>query len=259
MAAIARDPPLEAAKVFGGLVTRSTMMGALLARLEQLALTETSVLIEGETGVGKELAAESMHRASGRQRGPFLVFDCAAKSLAAAELELFGADESARAECAGMPGILELAEGGTVLLDHVDELAPLLQARLLRALERRQLRRVGGSRRVELDLRVLAACAHGLSREVRRGAFQRELLAYIGAERVHIPPLRQRLIDLLPLSEALLSSFHPPSTLSAIPAPLWAEFEAYAWPGNVRELRNALQRALVVPDRALRFGRAKPA
>ncbi len=236
-------------------------MGALLARLEQLAASETSLLIEGETGVGKELAAESVHRASARQRGPFLVFDCAAKSLAAGEVELFGAEETALSLAAepvpqlGMPGVLELAEGGTVLLDHVDELAPLLQARLLRALERRQLRRVGGSRRIDLDLRVIAVCARNMSREVRRGAFQRELLAHIGAERVLIPPLRQRLIDLMPLSHELLASFQPPAAVTDIPDPVWAAFEAYAWPGNVRELRNALQRALVVPDRALRFGR----
>ena len=229
-------------------------MGALLTRLEQLALTELSLLIEGETGVGKELAAESVHGASARMAGPFLVFDCAAKSLAAGELELFGSETSPVSPDPGLPGLLELCEGGTLLLDHIDELALPLQARLLRALQRREVRRIGGSNRIELDVRVIAASAHSLQRAVRLGAFQGELLAHIGAERVRIPPLRQRLVDLVPLAEELLSSFRPPRVLSDISAQVWAAFRTHAWPGNVRELRNALERALVVPDRALPVG-----
>lgn len=246
---------LEQVRVFGSLSTRSPKMRASLVSLEQLAESDVSLVIEGETGVGKEVAAESVHRASLRRRGPFLVFDCAAKSLAAGERELFGSEEESLSFTEAMPGILELAFGGTILLDHVDELAVPLQLRLVRALERRQIKRVGGTQSIDLDLRVIAACTRSLRREVRLGAFKRELFEQVCAECVRIPPLRQRLEDLMPLAQEFLAAFQPPRTLQDIPEHVWEAFRAYQWPGNVRELKNALQRAVVVPDRALRFTR----
>lgn len=246
---------IEPTRVFGGLSSRSRRMVAALIALEQFAASDVSLLIEGETGVGKELAAESVHRASARSEGPFLVFDCAAKSPAVGECELFGDEREAQSGGDVVLGVLELASGGTVLFDHVDELAAPLQQRLLRALERRQLRRLGGSQGVALDLRVISACTRSLRRQVRLGAFDTALYAQVGAESVRIPPLRQRLEDLLPLSREFLASFQPPASTNDIPEHVWAAFHDYEWPGNVRELRNALQRALVVPERALRFFR----
>ena len=172
---------VEEVRVFGGLSTRSAKMRATLASLERLAATELNFLIEGETGVGKELAAESVHRGSSRNGRPFVVFDCAAQSLHAGERELFGCDE----EEPGMVGSLELAEGGTVLLDHIDELALPLQVKLLRALERREIRRVGGQRNIALDVRVIGAGTRALGREVRLGTFKRELYAEVCAECAH--------------------------------------------------------------------------
>jgi transcriptional regulator with PAS, ATPase and Fis domain len=142
-------------------------------------------------------------------------------------------------------------------LDHIDELAIPLQARLLRALERREIRRVGGIQNVTLDVRVIAACTRALGREVRLGAFKPELYVQVGSERARIPALRQRLEDLTLLAEEILSQFQPPRTLPDIPEHVWAAFRAYHWPGNVRELRNALQRTVVMPDRALRFIRGQ--
>jgi len=237
--------------VFGGLSTRSAKMRAALASLERLAATDLGILIEGETGVGKELAAESVHRQSSRSAGPFVVFDCAAQSLHSGERELFGVDE----DLPGMAGSLELAAGGTVLLDHIDELALPLQIRLLRALERREIRRLGGKRSIALDVRVIGACTRALRREVRLGKFKRELYAQFCSECVRVPALRHRLEDLAPLAQEILASLQPPRAPPDIPEHVWAAFRAYPWPGNVRELRNALQRAVMMPDRALRFAR----
>jgi len=224
-------------------------MSASLIALEQRALSEASLLIEGETGVGKEVAAEAVHRASLRCAGPFLVFDCAAKSLTAGARELFGAESGDDHE----PGMLELAAGGTLFLDHIDELAVPLQLRLARALERRKIPGPSGTRNVRLDLRVIAASTRGLHREVRLGTFNRELFVQVGVECIRIPPLRQRLEDLMSLSQEILASFSPPRTPTDIPEDVWTAFRTYHWPGNVRELKNALQRAVLVPERALYF------
>lgn len=241
----------EQVVAFGGMSTRAAKMRSTLASLARLAETDANLLVEGETGVGKELAAESVHRGSARQAGPFIVFDCAAQSVQAGERELFGAEE----EQSGMLGSLELAAGGTVLLDHIDELALPLQVRLLRALERREIRRVGGKQNIAVDVRVIAACSRALRREVRLGTFKRELYMLVCTECVRIPALRQRLEDLTPLAQEILTSFQPQRELHDIPDHVWAAFRAYPWPGNVRELRNALQRAVMMPDRALRFAR----
>jgi len=226
-------------------------MRGILASLERLAASDIGFLIEGETGVGKELAAESVHRRSARSAGPFVVFDCAAQSQQSGERELFGAEE----QLPFMTGSLELAKGGTLLLDHIDELAVPLQVRLLRALGRREIRRLGGKRNIAIDVRVIAACTRGLRREVRLGRFKRELYAQVCSECVRLPALRQRLEDLTPLAQEILEELHPPRALPDIPDHVWAAFRAYPWPGNVRELRNALQRAVMMPDRALRFAR----
>jgi len=251
-------PPPESATFgvacFGVLRTRSSKMQTVLAALQDLAQGETSVLIEGETGVGKEVAAESVHRASARGDGPFIVFDCAAKSVESAEFELFGAGAVRIAE-PSVPGILELGQGGTVLFDHIDELAPPLQSKLLRALERREIRRAGSSSAAPLDVRLMAACTGGLRRAVRLGAFSRGLYAELSRECVRVPPLRERREDLDLLSQEFLAAYKPTRVPSDIPERVWTAFRRYRWPGNVRELQNALQRALIVPDRALAFTR----
>ena len=246
---------IDPVRVFGGMSTRSRKMRVSLSMLELLAPTELSLLIEGETGVGKELAAESVHRASSRSDRPFIVFDCAATSPAVGERELFGTQDESPLSDEGMSGVLELAHGGTLFLDHVDELVAPLQNRLQRVLERRQHRRVGGTQSIALDLRVISACTRSLRQNVRLGAFSPELYLQVGAECIRIPPLRERLEDLLPLAQEFLASFHPAAVPGDIPEHVWSAFRDYQWPGNVRELRNALQRALLVPERALRFSR----
>jgi two-component system response regulator GlrR len=248
------DATERAARVarLGKLASRSPKMKLALAALKRTAGSELNLLIEGETGVGKELAAECVHHASRRSAGPFLVFDCAAKSANAGELELFGLEQDASSCTPGMPGILELASGGTLLLDHVDELAMPSQARLLRAFEQRRFRRIGGSEAIALDLRVISASSRSLGRAVRRRAFTRELHAHLGAAYVHLPPPRQRMEDLTLIAEEFLASLQPPRDLSDISDSVWAAFREHRWPGNLRELRNALSYALLVPDHALR-------
>lgn len=239
---------------FGGFVSCAPKMRAALHALERLSQSDACLLVEGETGVGKELAAEAVHRASARRDGPFLVFDCAEKSLEAGEYELFGAETRGAPEPV-MPGVFELGAGGTVFLDHVDELAAPLQSKLLRAIERRQIRRAGGAS-VDIDVRVIAACVGGLRRAVRLGHFGQDLQALLSCEIVRVPPLRERREDIGLLAAQFLAECKPARTLGDIPDPVWAAFRSHRWPGNVRELRNALQRALIVPDRALGFTRS---
>jgi DNA-binding NtrC family response regulator len=241
--------------VLGKFASRSPKMKLALAVLERVARTELNLLIEGETGVGKELAAEYVHRASGRSGGPFLVFDCAAKSVNTGERELFGLARNAHSREPGMPGILELASGGTMLLDHIDELALPSQARLLQAFDQRRIRRIGGTETIALNVRVISASSRSLEHEARNRVFLRELQTHLDTTHVRLPPLRERMEDLTLLAQEFLASFQPPRGLVDISEGLWAAFHAHHWPGNVRELRNALRYALLVPEHAARLAR----
>jgi DNA-binding NtrC family response regulator len=251
------DDPERAAQVtvHGKFASRSPEMKLALAALERVARTEVNLLIEGETGVGKELAAEYVHRASGRSRGPFLVFDCAEKSVSTGERELFGLARNPHSREPGMPGILELASGGTMLLDHIDELALQSQARLLQAFDQGRFRRIGGTETIALDVRLISASSRSLEREVRHGGFLRELQTHLDTTHVRLPPLRQRMGDLTLIAEEFLASFQPSRGLADISEAHWAAFRAHHWPGNIRELRNALRYALLVPERAARLAR----
>jgi transcriptional regulator with PAS, ATPase and Fis domain len=237
---------------FGDLLGRSTKMRELFADLTRIAATDLSLLIEGETGTGKELVAESVHTNSLRAGGPFVVFDCSAIAPTLVESELFGHERGAfTGAVAPRAGVFEQAEGGTIFIDELGELPRELQPKLLRVLEKREVRRLGGTKTLPLNVRLISATNRNLRAEVKRGEFRQDLYYRVAGAHVYVPPLRDRLDDLPLLSESFLASSQPPRTMTDVPQHVWDMFKAYRWPGNVRELRNAVRRVLVTPDHAL--------
>jgi DNA-binding NtrC family response regulator len=237
---------------FGDVLGRSAHMRELFADLERIAPTDVTLLIEGETGTGKDLIAESLHAASTRAIGPFVVFDCGAVAPTMIESELFGHERGAFTGAhATHIGVFEQAHGGTLFLDEIGELPLELQPKLLRVLEKRELRRIGGQRTISVDVRILAATNRNLRTEVRQGRFRQDLFFRLAAAQVRVPPLRERPDDLEVLVEYFLGQLSPPRTTAEFGPDVWAMFHAHRWPGNVRELRNAVQRLAVMPTEPL--------
>jgi len=237
---------------FGGLTGASPVMRDLFAELLRIARSNLSVLIQGETGTGKELAASAVHEASPRHEGPFVVFDCSAVAPTLAESELFGHERGAfTGAFAGHLGVFERANGGTIFLDEIGELSRELQPKLLRVLEKGELRRLGGSASTRVDVRVVAATHRNLREEVERGRFREDLYYRLAGAQLVVPPLRDRLEDLELLAEQFLAARSPPRKLADLPLQTREMFKAHSWPGNVRELKNALERALLKPEAAL--------
>ena len=237
---------------FGDLLGQSTAMRELFTVLACVAPTDLSLLIEGETGTGKELVAESVHRASDRASGPFVVFDCSAIAPTLVESHLFGHERGAFTGAVNAhAGVFEQAQGGTLLIDELGELPKDLQPKLLRVLEKREVRRLGGSRTIPIDIRLVAATNRNLRDEMRRGAFREDLYFRVAGAHVQVPALRERMTDLPLLSARFLAEMTPPRCLQDIPEAAWEALRQHSWPGNVRELRNALQRLVVTPERAL--------
>ncbi len=225
-----------------------TFIGASAAMREvqktigRLADQETTVLITGETGSGKEVVARAIHRYGKRAEGPFLAINCAAIPADLLESELFGHVRGAFTGAhADREGAFRAAHGGTLLLDEIGDMAPLLQAKLLRVLETREVTPLGG-RPVPIDVRILAATHRDLRAEIARGRFREDLYYRIGVVPLAVPPLRERLADIVPLAEHFLALTGGQRLAAAAAARLLA----YPWPGNVRELRNAMERAAVL-------------
>jgi transcriptional regulator with PAS, ATPase and Fis domain len=197
--------------------------------------------------------AESVHGASARAGGPFVVFDCGAVSPTLIESELFGHERGAfTGATQAQAGVFEQADGGTLFLDEIGELPKELQPKLLRAIEKRQIRRVGGTKLIAFDARVIAATNRQLRAEVARDQFRRDLYFRIAAAHVTVPALRERMEDLPLLVEHFLSIEPAARSAGDLPREVWDLLRAHRWPGNVRELRNVVQRIVVTPDRALR-------
>lgn len=228
-----------------GLVYASSEMGEVAARVGRIAPFSSSVLVEGETGTGKEVVAQAIHRMSLRHHGPFVIVDCGAVSPSVLESELFGHERGAFTGAEKRrPGAFERAHGGTLFLDEIGELPLHHQPSLLGVLQRRAFRRVGGSEDVQVDVRVLAATNRTLSVEVEKGRFRRDLFFRLSTLTLRLPPLRERLDDLEPLVAhffADLTGAEPP----ALPSSILAELRRHRWTGNVRELRAIVERALV--------------
>ena len=246
------DREQTSSRRFGDLLGASRKMRQLFADLERIAPAPLSVLIEGETGTGKDVVAESIHRASPRAEGPYVVFDCSAVAPTLVESELFGHERGAfTGATSARAGVFEEADGGTLFLDEIGELPKELQPKLLRALEKREIKRLGGRAPLSVDVRVLAATNRNLAAEVARGNFRQDLYYRIAAARVSVPPLRERLDDIPLLVEHFLQLEQHTLAMNHIPAQVWEMFSAHRWPGNVRELRNAVQRLVIAPELSL--------
>jgi DNA-binding NtrC family response regulator len=243
------EVPASSRSRFGGAVGRSVVMRELFEQLEAVAPTDASLLIEGETGVGKEQIAESVHRQSARASGPFVVVDCGALVGELLEAELFGWVRGAFSGAAeAHRGLLESASGGTLFLDEVGELPLAMQVKLLGALERRKVRPLGATGSRTIDVRVIAATHRNLGREMNQGRFRPDLYYRLAVVRVRVPPLRDRLDDIPLLVTTFLEQLRGrygqgvPRELSTL---VLNRMAAHNWPGNVRELRNSVERAVL--------------
>jgi len=246
---------------FGALKGRSPRMRELFAILERVAPTDATVLLEGESGTGKELAAEGLHDASTRSEEAFVVFDCGAVPHELAEGALFGHVRGAfTGAVADHRGVFEEADGGTIFLDEIGDLPTDLQPKLLRVLEKREIRRVGSDTTHPVDVRVVAATNRSLEAEVNAGRFREDLYYRLAVVKIAMPPLRARTEDLPMLVEHFLRKLTPPgSGPPEISPQILMALSARSWPGNVRELRNVVERAVSLSGfDALMPGRAGP-
>ena len=231
------DVPVGTSQVWRDVVRRAT----------QVAATDVTVCLQGESGTGKEVIARFIHQRSPRWRGPFIAINCAALPEQLLESELFGFERGAFTGAQqAKPGQIELAAGGVLFLDEVTEMSLAAQAKFLRVLQEREFLRLGGTRPVRVDVRVIAATNRDLDEAVTRGEFRADLYYRLNVFDIRIPPLRERPEDLLPLTAGFLRE------LADGPAELTPEAEEalrrHAWPGNVRELRNVLERALIMSE-----------
>jgi two-component system response regulator AtoC len=232
-------------------VARDRAMQEVMGHVRKVAITDATVLLLGESGTGKEVLSRVLHRESRRAAGPFVAVNCAAISDALLESEMFGHEKGAfTGAVSNHRGRFELADGGTLFLDEVSELRPQLQAKLLRVLQERRFERVGGTRTIEVDVRIVAATNSDLSEQMRADRFREDLYHRLAVFPIRIPPLRERLADIIPLAEDLLARIarllgRPSLTLDAAAR---ARLLSYSWPGNVRELGNVLERAAILAE-----------
>jgi DNA-binding NtrC family response regulator len=242
---------------FGRVVGASLEMRRLYPLCQRIAASDVTVLIEGDTGTGKEALAESIHEASARAAAPFVVFDCTEAPPSLVESALFGHERGAfTGATSARKGVFEQAHGGTLFIDEIGELEPELQPKLLRAVERAEILRVGGDRRIPVDVRIIAATRRDLDREVQEGRFRDDLFFRLAVTRIELPPLRTRRGDIAVLAAHFWTTL---GGAGKLPYDLLRQFETYAWPGNVRELRNAVARRMALGDLALAQHDSAPA
>ena len=226
----------------------------MLTQATQVAATETTALLLGESGTGKEVVARFIHRASPRKNGPFVALNCAALPEHLLEAELFGYERGAFTGAVNSkPGQLEQASGGTLFLDEVGEMSLPAQAKFLRVLQEREFQRLGGTRVLKTDTRIVAATNRDLQKAIQLGQFREDLFYRLNVFAIQLPPLRDRRDDVLALSEAFLGEIgrsigRPPAGISRDARDRLIE---YHWPGNVRELRNILERAAILCEGGL--------
>jgi DNA-binding NtrC family response regulator len=245
VSALPAAPHVE--ETFGRAAAASPAMAEVFQVLQRLARTDVTLTLIGETGTGKDVTAHAVHEASTRARGPFVVFDCGAVPANLVESELFGHERGAFTGAhAEHEGAFERARGGTLFLDEIGELPLDLQPRLLRALDSRTIRRVGGSRDRATDVRVVAATNRDLAALVQAKQFRQDLYFRLAAAVVNLPPLRERMEDLRLLVPQLLADLG--RGFVHVPEATYEQLEAHRWPGNVRELKNVLAYALAFVD-----------
>lgn len=235
--------PLSARTSFGKILGASAQMRNIYAVLERVAPTDTTVLVTGETGTGKELVARELHEASRRSSGPFVTVDCGAIPETLMESELFGHVRGAfTGATSSRAGVFEEADGGTLFFDEIGELTLSLQPKLLRVLETRMVRRVGGNSSRQVDVRIIAATNRSLAQSVNEGTFREDLYYRLAVIEVELPPLRARREDVPMLVQHFVERFG--GSQVTLPEGVTNALAQRGWPGNVRELRNYVQRAL---------------
>jgi Nif-specific regulatory protein len=234
---------------FGQIIGDSTPLREVLAKIEQVAPTTSTVLLRGETGTGKELVAHAIHINSPRESGPFVRVNCAALAPGILESELFGHEKGAfTGAVARRPGRFELADGGTLFLDEVGDLPMEVQIKLLRTLQEREFERVGGTETIKVDVRMVSATNRDLETMIRDGKFREDLYYRLNVFPVHLPPLRERTGDIQRLVDHFIAKFTRTTgkPVRGITAEALGMMQGYAWPGNVRELENVIERAIIV-------------
>jgi len=236
-------------------VSSSSKMTELMNFVRKVASSEaTTILIQGESGTGKDLIAKAIHYESSRQEKPFVAINCSAIPETLMEAELFGHEKGAFTDAKQMKkGLFEMADGGTLFLDEIGELSPLLQAKLLRVLEDQVIRRVGGVRDMQVDVRVIAASNRDLEKAVRESQFRQDLYYRLAIIAIFIPPLRERKEDILPLVDFFIARYNQKfkKSVRGITDETRRRLIAHSWPGNVRELKNSIERAMILEDEQL--------
>jgi len=233
------------------LVWKSAVMQGVMAKVERVAASETRVAILGETGTGKELVAHTLHHKSPRHAGPFVTLNCAAVPAELIESELFGHEKGAFTGATSRHlGKFEQAHGGTLFLDEIGDMPALMQAKLLRVLEQKEVERIGSDRSIEVDVRVIVATHRNLEELVRKGEFRQDLYHRIFVFPITLPPLRYRSDDIPLLVDYFARAVAEQNDWRTreITSDAYSELQRYSWPGNVRELRNVVERLLLLAD-----------
>ena len=240
---------IQLRSAYGEIIGESPAMQSVLRQVEQVADTDSTVLIQGETGTGKELIAQTIHRLSARKQRPMMTVNCAALPPTLIESALFGHEKGAfTGALRKKAGYFEFADGSTIFLDEIGELPLELQAKLLRVLEAGQFERLGSTQTITVDVRVIAATNRKLSRAVEKGNFREDLYYRLHVFPIHVPPLRERPQDIPLLVWAFVRNFARSMNkpIESIPRKAMQALQRYPWPGNVRELRNVIEHAMII-------------
>jgi formate hydrogenlyase transcriptional activator len=239
------------------LIGSSPKFRAVMTDVERVAPVDSAVLIQGETGTGKEVIARAIHEASPRRNNRFVALNCAAIPSALLESELFGHERGAfTGACSQTKGRFQLADGGTLFLDEIGDMPLELQPKLLRALQEREFERLGSTQTVRVNVRVVAATNQDLEQLVAKKLFRADLFYRLNVIPIHLPPLRERVQDILPLTEFFVAKFAARlnKPIDVIPDEVIAVLQAHDWPGNIRELQNFIERAMLFsPGSVLRL------
>ena len=231
------------------IVGQSSALARTMEQAEQVAPTDSTVLIYGETGTGKELVAQAIHKLGPRRNRPMVKVNCASLPAALVESELFGRERGAyTGALTRQAGRFELADGGTIFLDEIAEMSPELQAKLLRVLQEGQFERLGSGKTIQVDVRVIAATNRDLAEEVRKGNFRDDLYYRLNVFQIVVPPLRERFEDIPLLVWAFVHEFGEKmgKKINKVSRQDMAALQCYSWPGNIRELRNVVEHAVIV-------------
>src|SRR5947209_10955906 len=240
---------LEGRTHYSELTGKSDVMREVYQIIDAVAPSTASVLILGESGTGKELVARAVHSKSDRAKGPFFALNCAALPKEILENELFGHEKGAFTGSTNeKPGAFEMSSGGTIFLDEVAEMSPDIQVKLLRALETRMVRRLGGKKEIQVDIRIVAATNKDLQKALADGELREDLYYRLAVVQIDLPPLRERSQDVQLLATEFLQRYSSQNgkKISDFDTPAWDWILSYAWPGNVRELKNAVERSVIM-------------